>query len=97
MNITDKIRESNRIEGIHREPTQTEIDIHLWFLTLDKIEISDLENFVNIYQPNAKLRVLPAIAARAGNVSFEAVIRCQTSEISKRKKKKKIHHKKTIR
>lgn len=53
---TDFIRESNRIEGIHRDPTEREIDAFEHFLDLDRIHVRDLEQFVHIYQPGATLR-----------------------------------------
>lgn len=40
------VRESNRIEGIHREPTEAEINAHRWFLTLSEPKTRDLERFV---------------------------------------------------
>ena len=46
MKILDKIRESNLIEGITREPTGAEMAAHIDFLQLDKIRISDIEKFV---------------------------------------------------
>ncbi len=50
------IRESNRIEGIGRDPTQAEIDEHDRFLTLDHIDEYELSRFVEVYQPGARLR-----------------------------------------
>lgn len=56
MNVEEKIRESNRIENIHREATLDEIDIFYWFIQLQKLEIYHLEKFLKVYQPGAKLR-----------------------------------------
>jgi hypothetical protein len=54
--LTDFIAESNRIEGIHREPLQREIEAHETFLALEKITVADLQNFVTVVQPGALLR-----------------------------------------
>ena len=48
--------ESNRIEGIMRDPTQKEIVAHENLLARKQISISDLETFVSIIQPGARLR-----------------------------------------
>lgn len=45
------IRESNHIEGIHREPTHAEIEEFKRFMALEEVTIPDLEQFVRIYQP----------------------------------------------
>lgn len=54
--VENFIKESNRIEGIFREPTKDEVSEFHRFMELDKISISDLKQFVSIYQPNAVLR-----------------------------------------
>ncbi len=56
MNSFDFVLESNCIEGIIRPPTSKEIDAFEAFLELDEIHVEDLENFVNICEPGAKLR-----------------------------------------
>ena len=50
------IRESNRIEGIVREPTKEEVIECDRFIHLSEVTINDLVNFVKIYQPGASLR-----------------------------------------
>ncbi len=50
------VRESNRIEDIHREPTRDEMDAHVAFLVLRTVTVTDLEAFVSIVQPDAVLR-----------------------------------------
>lgn len=55
-NIIEFIKESNRIEGILREPTQKEIDVCHEFLGKQNIDIDDLIHFVSVYQPGAILR-----------------------------------------
>lgn len=67
MNEIDFIRESNRIEGITRDPTQDEIYEFQRFMALMVIERQDLEKFVSIYQPGAKLRNQPGMDVRVGS------------------------------
>jgi hypothetical protein len=55
-NIEEFIRESNKIENIHRNPTQEEISEFKRFIALDSVSIEDLERFVKIYEPTAYLR-----------------------------------------
>lgn len=55
------IRESNFIEGIIHDPTPLEIAAHERFLTLSKVTIADLQQFVRIVQPDARLRNFPGI------------------------------------
>jgi len=54
--VIEFIRESNKIEGIHREPHHQEIDEFNRFMDLSSVEVKDLERFVHIYQPGARLR-----------------------------------------
>jgi hypothetical protein len=42
------VRESNRIEGISREPLQRELDAHAAFLALPTVTVEDLESFVSL-------------------------------------------------
>ena len=49
--LEDFIRESNRIEGILRDPTEQEIEVHDWFSGLTKPSVEDVEAFVKIVQP----------------------------------------------
>lgn len=55
--LRDFVRESNRIEGIHRDPTPAEIDAHSVFLSKPRIRVEDMEHFVDTIQPGAKLRL----------------------------------------
>jgi Fic family protein len=50
------IRESNRIEGIVRDPTLEEVAEHKRFMSLKRVAVKDMEQFVKVYQPNARLR-----------------------------------------
>lgn len=56
MSMRDFVRESNRIEGIHRDPTSAEIDAHLDFIWLPQITIPSLVKLVAVLQPDAVLR-----------------------------------------
>jgi hypothetical protein len=56
MNTVEKIRESNRIEGIHRDPTTAEIQEYERFMQLKTVSVADMEAFVNVYQPGKMLR-----------------------------------------
>jgi Fic/DOC family protein len=42
------VRESNRIEGIHRDPTEREIEAHEGFLSRPEIRVEDLREFVHV-------------------------------------------------
>ena len=46
MDLIDFIKESNRIEGIHREPTPEEIEAHKVFLARPVITFFDIGDFV---------------------------------------------------
>lgn len=65
--LEDFVTESNRIEGILRDPTWKEIDAHTQFLALDMVMVQDLERFVSVCQPGAKLRINPGMNVRVGN------------------------------
>lgn len=70
MSLTDLIeftKESNKIEGITRPPTDAEIQAAKTFLSLKEINISDLEAFVSVYQPDAVLRKVTGLDVRVGN------------------------------
>lgn len=61
------LRESLRIEGIHREPTRLEITATEDFLRLPEPILSALENLVEVYQPGAILRRRPTMNVRVGS------------------------------
>lgn len=67
MNTIQLIRESNRIEGINRDPTTAEVREFERFLSIDDVTIDQLEAFVNVYQPGAVLRSRPGLDVRVGN------------------------------
>lgn len=60
------IAESNRIEGIHRDPTREEIAEHDRFMELERVTIADMERFVSVFQPDAKLRSRKGMNVRIG-------------------------------
>lgn len=65
--LTDFVRESNRIEGILRDPTPKEIGAHEGLLSADVITIPMLESFVAIIQPGAVLRNRKGLNVYVGN------------------------------
>ncbi len=68
MQITKQfIKESNKIEGIIRPPTNAEQREFNRFMDLPVVTIEDLEKFVKIYQPNAVLRDQIGLNVRVGN------------------------------
>lgn len=64
--IVDFVRESNRIEGIHRDPLDAEIEAHLVLLDRDEVRIDDLSLFVSSVQPGAALRDRIGMNVRVG-------------------------------
>jgi Fic/DOC family len=67
MNTHELVEESNLIEGIFRPPTEAEIREHERFVGLEKVTISELQSFVKIYQPNARLRSFPGMDVQVGS------------------------------
>ena len=66
MELVDFIRESNRIEGIVREPYEGEIDAHREFLALTEITVADIQRFVGAVAA-APLRSEPGMDVQVGN------------------------------
>ncbi len=64
--LTDFIRESNKIEGIVRDPTEAEVYEAERFMGLHEITIQDLQTFVSVYQPDARLRDQPGLNVMVG-------------------------------
>jgi Fic/DOC family len=54
------VRDSNAIEGIHRDPLDREISAHETFLELEELTVPDLERFVDAVA-GASLRTLPGM------------------------------------
>lgn len=65
-NLYDFVRESNRIEGILRDPTEQEINVFEWFLQLDAVRARDMERFVESVA-GAGLRNREGMNVRVGN------------------------------
>lgn len=61
------IRESNKIEGIVREPNKEEIAEYRRFIALPSIAVADMIQFVSVYQPNARLRMQSWQTVTIGN------------------------------
>lgn len=59
MDTCEQVAESLRIEGIDRPPTEEEIREHRRFMRLESFSISELEAFLKIYRPGARLRLYP--------------------------------------
>jgi hypothetical protein len=54
--LVDFVRESNRIEGINRDPKREEVLAHTKFLGLPHPTTKDLEEFVSAIAPGHVLR-----------------------------------------
>lgn len=67
MRAEQFITESNKIEGINRPPLESEIEEYFRFTELEEITIEDLEKFVNVYQPKARLRDKHGLNVRVGS------------------------------
>jgi Fic/DOC family len=65
--IEQFIEESNRIEGIVRPAKLAEIEEFKRFMALPYPGIDDLEQFVSIYEPGARLRDKPGMDVIVGN------------------------------
>lgn len=61
------VRESNRIEGITRDPSADELAAHQSFLALDQITTDDLRAFVWAVAPGKALRNRERMDVRVGN------------------------------
>lgn len=62
----EKVAESNRIEGILREPADAELTEFERFLHLERATIGELQRFVDVYQPGAQLRYRSGLDVRVG-------------------------------
>jgi hypothetical protein len=59
--------ESNRIEGVHRAPTEAEVNAHYSLLQRPQLTIADIEAFVDVVQPGAKLWGESGMNVRVGD------------------------------
>lgn len=65
--LYDFVRESNRIESIHREPTLPEIDAHERLINCEELRIEDVSSFVTaVAGENAILRNRRGLNVRVG-------------------------------
>jgi len=66
FSLADFVRESNRIEGIHREPHGDEIYATRCFLDLKAVHISSMVDLVRAYQQDARPRFVQGLDVRVG-------------------------------
>lgn len=55
------VRESNKIEGITRDPTEEELAEFNRFMDSREVSVESLIQFVWVYQPDARLRDTPSV------------------------------------
>lgn len=60
------VTESNRIEGLTRKPSAKELNEHERFLLLDRITVEEMQRFVAVYEPKARLRDKKGLDVRVG-------------------------------
>jgi hypothetical protein len=66
--LEDFVRESNRIEGIHRDPTREEMEATIAFTNLPFAPTTeDMEKLVAVYAPGHRLRDQYGLDVRVGN------------------------------
>jgi hypothetical protein len=67
MDLLDFVRESNRIEGILRPPTDAEIEAHRWLLSVSAPAIEHIQQFVSVIAPGHRLRDKLGLDVRVGD------------------------------
>jgi Fic family protein len=67
LNLINFVRESNRIEGIIREPTRQEIDAHDSLLSQFTMRATLLGNFQRVVAPGMPLRERDGMDVRVGH------------------------------
>lgn len=55
------VKESNKIEGIMRDPSKEELSEFDRFIRLKEVSVEALIQFVKVYQPDARLRDTPSV------------------------------------
>lgn len=65
--LTQFVRESNAIEGIHRNPTSDELNAHSTFLLRPEIDLTTLCTLQSVLAPNMPLRSDPGMNVHVGN------------------------------
>lgn len=61
------VHESNRIEGIEREPTKAEIDAHAALLSERHLSLANIEAFVGVVAPDKPIRSTAGMNVRVGS------------------------------
>ena len=69
MNLQSFLEESNAIEGITNVPTKGEIDAAVCFISLPKIAVGDIEQYVQVIQPGGNLRIAGGMNVTVGGHS----------------------------
>lgn len=54
------------IEGIYRNPTDSELTEHNRFIGIERLSITEIQNFLSVYQPDARLRDKPGMNVAVG-------------------------------
>lgn len=67
MSLTNFLRESLKIEGIHRDPTPKEIEATEGFLAAESMTVVRVKALVAVYAPHARLRDKAGLNVRVGN------------------------------
>ncbi len=65
--FVDFIRESNRIEGILRDPTEDEIAAHERLLSLPELRVTTVSDFQAVIAPGRPIRSESGMNVRVGN------------------------------
>ncbi len=64
--LREFLEESNRIEGIDRPPTQSQVEATVVFLALSEIRVGDVGNIARVFQPDVELRDRIGMNVRVG-------------------------------
>ncbi len=67
FSLEDFVRESNRIEGIHRDPTDHELNAHAAFIYLSQPTVEAMQSFVEVIAPGNVLRDAVGLNVRVGD------------------------------
>lgn len=67
VNLHRFVEESNKIEGILREPSPHEVAAHTEFLMAERLTIVRVKALVAVCQPNAVIRDKPNLNVRVGD------------------------------
>jgi hypothetical protein len=65
--ISEFVRESNRIEGIHRDPTRAEVEATDEFVYAEIMTVGRVKALVAVLQPNARIRDREGLNVRVGS------------------------------